>query len=121
MENLNNKKYLKQKRRDLRNNLTSAEASLWKLLKNKQIDGYRFRRQFSIDNFIVDFYCPKKKVAIELDGAHHYTTAGLESDIKRDHHLNSLGVKVLRFENREVFEATDALINTIKQTLNNPL
>ena len=121
MRQVNNKKYLKQRRRDLRNNLTSAEAGLWKLLKSKQIDGYRFRRQFSIGNYIIDFYCPQKKVAIELDGAHHYTTAGYENDMKRDQDLKGLGVTVLRFENREVFEATDALIDKVKQALDNPL
>jgi very-short-patch-repair endonuclease len=68
---------LTEKRKALRNNLTSAEATLWLCLKNKQLEGKRFRRQFSIGNYIVDFYCPEQKLAIELDGQGHFTVQGL--------------------------------------------
>jgi len=111
----NNKPYLKKARKQLRSNGTSAEATLWLHLKNKQLDGRRFRRQFSIDNCILDFYCPSEKLAVELDGAHHYTPAGMASDINRDGFLNDMGVVVLRFENKLVFENIDYVLSEIKR------
>jgi|SRR5690606_34646490 len=100
---INNKPGLKAFRKELRNNLTSAEATLWKFLQRNQLEGRKFRRQHSIDNYITDFYCPKEKLVIELDGAHYFTEAGLAKDRERTAHLNSLGIRVIRFENNEVF------------------
>ena len=110
-----NHKYLKENRRNLRNNLTSAEATLWKFLKNKQLSGRRFRRQFSVENYILDFYCPSEKLAIELDGAAHFSHVGFEKDRKRDQKLHELGIKVLRFENVEVFKALEVTLETIRK------
>ena len=93
---LNNLKYLEQKRKYLRSNLTSAEATLWLTLKNRQLDNRRFRRQFSVGNYILDFYCPSEKLAIELDGQHHFTEAGKAYDKQRDDYLKNQGIKVLR-------------------------
>jgi very-short-patch-repair endonuclease len=84
MKQIFNRGYLKKARRDLRKNLTPAEATLWLMLKNKQLEGRRFRRQFSIGNFIVDFYCPSEKLVIELDGANHFTNSGSNADFIRD-------------------------------------
>jgi len=106
---------LKTNRRALRNNLTSAEATLWLLLKNKQLDGRRFRRQFSVGNYIIDFYCPSEKLAVELDGAGHYTEEGLEKDKIRDEYLNSLGIKVVRIENKLVFTIQEQVLNHIRE------
>ncbi len=68
MTELNNKKYLKSTRKDLRNNPTSAEKILWEHLKGSNFYGYKFRRQHSIGRYILDFYCPELKISIELDG-----------------------------------------------------
>ncbi|MEL6536768.1 MAG: DUF559 domain-containing protein, partial [Bacteroidota bacterium] len=68
---LHNRKYLKERRQALRNNLTSAEATLWIFLKGRQLEGKKFRRQPSIGNYIVDFYCPEEQLVIELDGGLH--------------------------------------------------
>lgn len=84
------------------------------MLKNKQLDGRRFRRQFSIGNFIVDFYCPSEKIAVELDGAHHFTNSGSNDDFVRDEYLKSLGLVVLRFENTEVFKSPETVLNEIR-------
>lgn len=107
---------LKEYRRNLRENMTSAEAVLWLMIKNKQL-GERFLRQYSIDNFIVDFYCPKYKLAIELDGEGHFSEQGIERDQKRDEHLNTLGVTMLRFENFEVFDYPIRTLDEIKKYL----
>lgn len=107
--------YLTDTRRTLRNNLTPAEAALWQLLKNKQLDGRKFRRQTSIENYIVDFYCPEEKLIIELDGSVHNHPAVAENDIHRDARLADLGFTVIRFENKDVFNLTDWVLDEIRK------
>lgn len=114
-DQLNNRPALKQNRKRLRNNLTPAEAKLWTLLKSKQLEGRKFRRQHSIGNYILDFYCTTEKLAIELDGAHHYTEDGLKYDEERTAYLNSVGIRVVRFENRLVFDDTEHVLTEIKK------
>ena len=111
----NNNKKLKTLRKCLRKNLTPAEAKLWKYLQNKQLDGRKFRRQHSINNYILDFYCPSEKLAIELDGEVHNIETQAEYDNERDLFLFNCGIKVLRFENKLVFENTEYLIDCIKK------
>jgi len=113
MPRLHNKESLKGIRKYLRNHATSAEASLWNMLKNKQVGGLKFRRQNSIGKFVTDFYCPGLQLAIELDGEPHATPAGIEKDIKRDRYLNDNGITVFRYENRWVFEYPDVIKNDI--------
>ena len=113
-EKLNNKKYLKKYRKDLRNNPTKAESMLWKALQKRRLAGRKFRRQHSIGNFIVDFYCPKEKLIIELDGAVHNNTVNKEYDLKRTEYLKSYGFKILRFENYLVFEQLEMVLDAIK-------
>ncbi|MEL7170052.1 MAG: endonuclease domain-containing protein [Bacteroidota bacterium] len=101
-------------RRHLRTHGTTAEATLWGALKNRQLAGRRFRRQHGLGAYVVDFYCPAERLAIELDGAPHFTPAGQARDAARDRALAAVGVRVLRFENRMVFENLDALLDTIR-------
>ena len=117
---IHNWKYLKQTRKDLRNNLTPAEATLWKALQRKQLKGRKFRRQHSIGNFIVDFYCPSEKLIIELDGAHHFTSVGYENDLERDKTLMGMGFKILRFENQDVFDSLERVLETISSNFSFP-
>lgn len=103
-------------RRDLRTHGTAAEASLWALLKNGQIDGYRFRRQFAIGPYVMDFYCPTTHVCVELDGEPHFTPEGEANDARRTKYLEQKhGIKVLRFENRMVFEQAESVIAHIRE------
>ena len=90
---------------------------LWEYLKGKQLDGYKFRRQCSVDNFILDFYCPKVKLGIELDGADHYTESGIIKDYERTEYLNQKGIRIIRFENRDIFEHIDGVLEEIKRRL----
>ncbi|WP_151961259.1 endonuclease domain-containing protein [Acinetobacter bereziniae] len=106
-------KNLKQASRDLRNNMTDAEKFLWSKIRNKQILGVQFYRQKPILNFIVDFYCPSANLVIECDGRQHYTDEGLEADRIRDHALEQLGLKVLRFDNRHVMVEIDAVVQVV--------
>ena len=110
---LHNRQHLKNFRRDLRNNSTGAEGELWKYLKGGQLQGRKFRRQHSIGNFILDFYCPSEKLAVELDGQVHLHVMAEQADMERDLVLKSLGIKVLRFENKDIFQHLEAVLQDI--------
>ena len=114
MSELNTLKIMQERRRDLRKNMTPAEAALWKKLQRQQL-GERFLRQYSIGYYVVDFYCPKYKLAIELDGEVHFSEERQEYDKKRTEFLNSVGVNVIRFENCQVFKSTEWLLERIKE------
>lgn len=116
---LHNRKYLKEFRRYLRNNSTSAESVLWTILKNKQVAGLKFRRQHSIGNYIVDFFCPKLNLVIELDGGYHASYQAIIRDEKRDKYLESYGMTILRFENKVVFEKPEEILRQIMDVKNN--
>lgn len=119
MKPMHNLKYLKPYRNQLRNNATSAEAMLWTFLSNKKVGGFKFRRQHSIDKYIVDFYCPALKLAIELDGQIHEQPAIIEHDLERTQILHKFDIHILRFENRMVFENTEHIIEEILQYAHN--
>ena len=110
---IHNLNYLKDKRRELRNNSTSAEATLWKMLKNKNLKGRKFRRQQSIGNYIVDFYCPSESLIIELDGAGHFNIGQANADHLRDESLSMKGFKIIRIENRLVFLQPEGVLALI--------
>jgi len=117
---VHNRKYMKEIRRGLRHSLTPAEPALWKALKGSKIEAKKFRRQHSIGNYVVDFYCPECKLAIELDGEKHFNSIASEYDLRRNQYLNRYNVRVLRFENRAVFEHPDGVLAAIKQHLTVP-
>ena len=98
--------------------MTEAEILLWSILKDKGFGGYKFRRQHSVGNYILDFYCPKKRLAIELDGSQHFTDDGLEYDEARNDFLVSVGIKVVRYSNREVFDNLNGVLYGIREILN---
>lgn len=110
---LNYNKKLKQLSRNLRNNLTDAEKLLWSKIRMKQLKDCQFYRQKIIGKYSVDFYCHSAKLAIELDGGQHYSDEGMEKDRARDAYLASLGVKVLRFSDKEMMMNTDGVLKTI--------
>jgi len=112
-QKLYNKNELKAYRAELRNKSTSAEVTLWNFLKNSQL-GRKFRRQHSIGNYITDFCCPSEKIIIELDGNVHGEYSQIEKDEIRAKYLEDLGFRILRFENRLVFQEPDYVLNEIK-------
>ena len=114
---INNLPEMKPFRRKLRKNMTAAEVALWLMIKNKQLDGERFLRQYSIGHFVIDFYCPKYKLAVELDGEVHFTEEAAAYDAKRTAYLNSVGVQVVRFENFEVFQYPTRTLDEIRKYL----
>ena len=117
-ETLFNRKGLKSFRSSLRKRSTSAEAALWEMLKSKQLGGRKFRRQYSIGSYIVDFCCPSEKLVIELDGDSHGEYHKIQEDENRDKYIESLGFTVLRFENRFVFREPEYLKSEIRKVFN---
>ena len=97
--------------------MTSAEAVLWTMINKRQLDGARFLRQYSAGNFIVDFYCPIAKLAIELDGQPHFEESQIEYDKRRTVYLNAQGIRVLRFENIEIFDYPQRTLEEIRKYL----
>lgn len=111
---LNNLLSTKEKRRILRKNMTDAERILWSELKNDKL-GFRFRRQFSIGHYITDFYCPRKKLVIELDGLIHEKQK--EYDAIRDKFMHDFEITVLRFDNDEVRYNLSGVLTQIEKAL----
>ncbi|MBL0317868.1 MAG: endonuclease domain-containing protein [Alphaproteobacteria bacterium] len=105
-----------EKRRDLRQKLTPAEALFWNQVKNSQLDGRKFRRQQSVGPYIVDFYRPGESLAVELDGGVHNQLIALIHDGKRDQYIESCGIKVLRFNNKIIFSNIDGVLDEIRQS-----
>ena len=108
----------KELRRKLRTHGTIAEATLWQMLKSRQIEGFKFRRQFGIGPYILDFYCPELRLCIELDGQPHFTPEGYEYDLHRTEYLNRFhGIQVMRFENIDVFCYPENVLSEIRHMI----
>jgi very-short-patch-repair endonuclease len=116
MKTIHNVKNLYERRKDLRNNSTPQEILLWLKLKNSQT-GLKFRRQHSIGGYIVDFYCPRKKLVVEIDGSQHFTKDAEEYDQIRTELFGGLDIKVLRFTNAEINTNLDGVLRKIMSVL----
>jgi very-short-patch-repair endonuclease len=103
--------------RNLRKNQTDAEKKLWTVLRNRQLVGVKFRRQFSVDKYILDFYCPAYKLGIEADGGQHYEPEGQRQDNQRTIELSRLGVRILRFSDTDILKNIEGVWETIQQEL----
>ncbi|MBR1753671.1 endonuclease domain-containing protein [bacterium] len=104
-----------EKSRQLRKNMTTQEKKLWNIIRNRQFFGFRFRRQFPIGNYIVDFICREKNIIIELDGGQHNENINIVYDNKRTEFLVSEGFKVVRFWNNEIDENIDGVYERLKE------
>jgi len=111
-----NKKSTKEKRNNLKKNLTLEEKLLWEKIRKDQL-GVRFRRQYGIGEYIVDFYAPKLRLVIEIDGEQHHTKEGMEYDILRENYMKELGIITLRFSNKEVNHNIEDVIMKIISTI----
>ncbi len=108
---------LKDHSRKLRKNMTDSERVIWLKIRCKQLKGYQFYRQKIIGNYIVDFYCPKAQLVIEIDGGQHYIAEGAQKDRLRDNYMRGVGLRVLRFSDREVFANLNEVIEEIWKNL----
>ncbi len=93
--------------------MPKAEMILWRFLKGKNLNGYKFRRQYSVGAYVLDFYCAKLKLAIELDGDSHFVDGVQEYDKMRQTFIESFGIKFLRFTNYEIYTNIEAVLNEI--------
>ena len=117
ISNRHNEKEQTTLRKNLRNNATAAESLLWLRLKGKQVEGLKFRRQYGVGPYILDFYCASAKIAIELDGSQHYEEKGKAKDEERDTYLNERGITVLRYSNRDVNQQFRTICEDIENHL----
>jgi adenine-specific DNA-methyltransferase len=103
--------------RTLRKNSTDAERKLWSAIRNRQLNGIKFRRQFPINSYILDFYSPEYKVAIEADGGQHYTNEITTKDNERTKALAAQGIRMLRFSDRDILQNIEGVSETILRTI----
>lgn len=104
-----------EKSRQLRKNMTSQERKLWNIIRERRFFGYRFRRQFPISSYIVDFVCREKRIIIEIDGGQHNEIQNIEYDNKRTEFLKSEGFQVIRFWNNDVDNNMDGIYERLKE------
>ncbi len=95
--------------------MPKAEVLLWSKLKGKGLKGYKFRRQYSVEKFIVDFYCPELKLAVEVDGDSHFIEGADKEDQERQRIIELYGITFLRFTNIEIYENLDGALNKIAE------
>lgn len=112
-----NKPEMKGRRQHLRNNATPTEQKLWQKLKGKQIAGVKFRRQYGIDNYVLDFYAPSCKLAIEIDGETHFSEEAIKYDAQREQYIKGFGIQIIRFTNVDVFRNLQGVLLMIEQAV----
>ena len=105
----------KEKRRALRRRSTEAERLLWQAVRNRQLLGYKFRRQHSVGPYVLDFYCPELKLAIEVDGISHDTPEAREYDKRRQAIIETYGIRFLRIRDEEVKANPNRALETIAE------
>ncbi len=108
---------LKQTARQLREHMTDAEKCLWTKIRMKQLMGYQFYRQKPVGDYIVDFFCPRAKLVVEVDGSQHLSDEIHEYDQNRDEYMSSLGLRVLRFNNNDVLANINGVVERILESL----
>lgn len=108
---------LKEPARQLRTNMTDAEQTLWHRIRRKQIRGVQFYRQKPLLGYIVDFYCARAQLVIELDGSQHMEPDHQQKDAQRDEALEGLGLRVLRFDNGQVLTETNSVMAVIDEVV----
>ncbi len=119
MTQLYNQNSEKDKRRQLRQNITKAEKLIWDKLRDRQLENCKFRRQYSVDKFVIDFYSPELKLAIEIDGESHFINGTTEYDKARQEFIESAGIKFLRFTNNDVYANLPIVLENIAQNIQN--
>ncbi len=108
---------LKSRAQILRADPTPAEQAMWEILRDRRLEGIKFRRQKPISIFVADFYCPELKLVVELDGNVHADPRQAAHDENRDSYLRSVGCTILRFPNRDLFENREAVLSKILETV----
>ena len=116
MTEIFNRSELKERRRELRRNMTGPERRLWSCLRCKQLDGHKFQRQFSVGAYVLDFYCPELHLAIEIDGHSHSSPDAIVYNENRQEEIESLGIRFLRFTNEQADREIEIVLSAIRET-----
>ena len=117
MSSIYNKQESVKRRQYLRRNTTKAEKILWSKLRNSRLNKLRFRRQYGVYNYVIDFYCPAFKLAIEVIGDVHGYSKQIKSDAARKKKIELLGIKILVYTNQQVIEETEGVLQDILSNL----
>ena len=117
MTKIFNRSSMKYRRQVLRRNMPKEEIALWSRIRRKQVGGYKFRRQYSVGIYILDFYCPVLKLAIEIDGKSHDSSDIKSYDQERQKEIEGLGIAFLRFNNDEINNSLNEVIGKINQKI----
>jgi very-short-patch-repair endonuclease len=112
-----NKSSQTEKRRKLRQNQTNTEKLIWRYLRNKQMLDYKFKRQYSVDHFVIDFYRPELKLAVEVDGASHNDPERQKKDISRQKYLEAFDIKFIRIKDEELLGNSEKAFSKIEQAI----
>jgi very-short-patch-repair endonuclease len=115
MKRLKNNSELKVKRQELRRNQTESEKLVWAKLRNRQLGGFKFFRQYSVGPYILDFYCPEIKIAMEIDGGQHEENKNYDN--QRTIYLRQKEIEVLRFWNNDVVHNIDGLLEEVMKNI----
>lgn len=115
MTELYNKNLEKDKRRQLRKNITKAEKLIWEKLRDRQLENCKFRRQYSVEKFVIDFYSPELKLAIEIDGETHFQDGAAEYDKERQEFIEAAGINFIRFTNNDVYANLSGVLESIAE------
>ena len=111
-----NNSIFKRRRKELRRKQTPAEKVLWEQLRGRKLEKCKFWRQYSVGPYILDFYCPEIRLAIEVDGHQHQ--AAIEYDQEREMYLKELDIKTIRYKNEEVMSKLEKVIDDIRKQIN---
>lgn len=105
--------------KEFRKQPTSSEWKLWQIIKEKHILGYKFRRQYVVAGFIIDFYCPSLRLGIEVDGAIHYVKKNIERDLKREQIIKKYRINIIRITNQEIEADPIQVLRRLKDYIKN--
>jgi very-short-patch-repair endonuclease len=111
---------VRQAAREMRKNPTPAEKALWRVLRDRAVNGLRFRRQHTLDGLVLDFYCAEVRLCVELDGAVHDAAGQQERDAARTEHLRARDIRVIRFRNDEVLTDMPSVLTRIAKAAAEP-
>ncbi|OGY36119.1 MAG: hypothetical protein A3E36_00860 [Candidatus Andersenbacteria bacterium RIFCSPHIGHO2_12_FULL_45_11b] len=111
------RKDIKPTRSALRKRMTAPELVFWTAIRSRKLKGYKFRRQYSTGRYIIDFYCPKVRLGVEIDGDSHFTNNQKQYDALRQEYINALGIKILRYTNDEIMKNLNGVLEDISKCL----
>jgi very-short-patch-repair endonuclease len=117
MATIFNRSSMRYRRQVLRRNMSKEEIILWSRIRRKQVGGYKFRRQYSVGSYVLDFYCPELKLAIEIDGVSHNSSENKRYDQERQNEIEGLGIAFLRFYNADINNNLNKVLEIINKKI----